>query len=206
MEVQQIVATDANVEAVTVPETVEANQPPQPIQTPQNELYAALHEERLRRKQLEERLKEIEAKALPPTPPKPVEHSEEGLAIRTELTSEIKRLESTVEKLSTDLRLKEVLSKHPALRDNLVEFDEYRREYPGLPIDKVAMVFLAEKGALAPRVRRTGLEQPSGGTQQAPVAGMKVDDLRRLRTEDPRKYVKMLRSGQIKLADIQKSS
>jgi hypothetical protein len=175
-----------------------------PIATPQNELYAALSEERARRKELERKLKEAEAKVAEAAPPiAPVQHSDEGLAIKTELTGEIKRLEETIRTLSEDVRLKEVLSKHPVLRENLVEFDEYRKDYPGLPIDKVAMVFLSEKGVLNKVVRRPGLEQPSGGDRQAPPAdSYSADELKRLRTDEPRKYVKMLREGKIKLSDL----
>jgi len=207
MEEDNNVNPDANRAETTTPETGGGEQAPEvdkPIATPQNELYAALQEERLRRKEREKKLKEAEENKPPPPEPAKVEHSEEGLAIKSELQQEIGRLEGVVKNLQGDLKLKDVLSKHPVLNDNLVEFDDYRQGYPGLDLDKVAMVFLTEKGLLAPKVRRVGLEQPQGGTQVAPSTKMTVEELEKLRTDNPRQYIKMLRKGEIKLSEIKR--
>lgn len=180
------------------PEAVEEPPAEKPVQTPSNELYAALQEERARRKEMQrelESLREREKEVAEST-----QHSEEGLRLK----KEIERLEGIVGGLQSDIRLKSVLDKHPALNEHLVEFDEYRQDYPGLPIDKVAMVFLAEKGALQQKVRRVGLEQPTGGPSEPPQAGLTVDDLKRMRTQEPEKYHKMLAKGQIKLSDIKR--
>lgn len=157
--------------------------------TPEANLLAALKEEREQRRHLEERIKQIEASA--PSTPEDEVFSDEGKVLK----SHISTLESELKKLKEDRELESLYSAHPELRDTASEFSEFRIAYPGVPLDKQAKLFLVEKGLVT--TQRKGLERPSGGVKTAPQAEMSEEDLKRLREESPRKYLKLVTEGKI---------
>ena len=50
--------------------------------------------------------------------------------------------------------------------------------------------------------QRMGLEKTTGGNKLPISSGHTIDDIKRLREEQPRKYAQMLREGKIKPDDI----
>lgn len=192
-----------------VPEAkTEAVQPkvtPKGDLTPENRNYAALAEERQIRREAEIRVAELEAqlKNLNASPSKVDEEnlSDEGIT----LSRRIQSLEAELFASKEDQVKKELVAANPALKDNLVEFDAFRLDYPGVAMDKVTKLFLAEKGLVGSEPQRKGLERPSGGAKSAPGPGLSEDDVKRLRETQPRKYIQMLRDGKLNPDDIKAS-
>jgi hypothetical protein len=165
-------ATETTTETVVEPE-VKAGDKTEP-----NLLLKSLHEEREKRRELEKQLelaKEVEITA-------PI--SDEG-----------KYLKKQVDSLQEKIALKEVTEQFPALKDKMSDFDEFRKDYPGVELGKAAKLFLAEKDLLETPKPRLGLEKPSGGGRTAPSAGMTVEEFDKLRSSNYRKYVEILKSG-----------
>lgn len=166
--------------------------------TPETNMLAALHEERKEKmalaeekRRLEEELTKLKASA--PTRPDIEEDifSDEGKILKEHIGS----LESKLKALEEEKELERVYAQHQAIRDAAEEFKSFKVEYPGLPLDKLAKLFLAEKGVKAEN--RKGLEAPTGGAKTAPQPSMSEDDLARLRTESPRKYLQLVQEGKI---------
>ena len=150
-------------------------------QTPPENLYAALAEERRLRKEAEDKLSNLTA-----TPQTDETYSDEGRV----LSDKIKSLEDKIE-------LQELQTKFPELKTLTSEFNEFRKEYPRHKGENVAKLFLSEKGILEPI--RKGLEKPTGGTRTTPSPEMTADDVKRLRETDFRKYTDLLKKGLIKV-------
>lgn len=113
------------------------------------------------------------------------------------LKDKINRLEKALGSFQEGQSLLSLHSKYPAIKDKQEEFDEFRSEYPGMDLDKVAKVFLVDKGLMETQPKRLGLETPTGGNKNAPKQGMSMEDVQRLRTTQPKMYQKMLREGVI---------
>ena len=165
-------------EEVVAPPKVET---PKGSQTPPENLYAALAEERRLRKEAEDKLTNLTA-----TPEADETYSDEGRV----LSNKIKSLEDKIE-------LQELQAKFPELKTLSSEFNEFRKEYPRHKGENVAKLFLTEKGILEPV--RKGLEKPTGGTRTTPSPEMTADDVKRLRETDFRKYTDLLKKGLIKV-------
>ena len=153
--------------------------------TDDRNLFAALEEERRMRRELQEKLKQVQSK-----PEEPSEFSDEGLALKGEIGSVKEQMASLQEQLQME-RLKKL---HPELEGVEEELAEYRKDYPFAPIERVAKLFLAEKGIA---VSRKGLEAPTGGAKTAPATGMSEADVKRLRESNPRRYIQLIRSGKL---------
>ena len=176
-------------EQVPAPEVAVA---PKGSQTPAENLYAALAEERRLRKEAEDQLA-----TLTTTPSTDDVFSDEGRAIQ----SEVDKLKSDIEQMQDQQKLKDLHAIFPALKDKSDEFDEYRKDFPRHKIENVAKLFLTEKGLLDVTPERKGLEQTSGGGHRDPSpSGMTAEDVKLLRETDYRKYTKLLSEG--KLQDI----
>ena len=167
-----------NQENVVVPPI---NETPKGSQTPPENLYAALAEERRLRKEAEDKLTNLTT-----TPQADETYSDEGRV----LSDKIRVLEDKIE-------LQELQTKFPELKTLSNEFTEFRREYPRHKGENVAKLFLSEKGILEPI--RKGLEQPTGGQRVAPSPEMTVDDVSTLRKTNYRKYTDMVKKGLIKV-------
>lgn len=144
-------------------------------------LLKSLHEEREKRRELEQRLLEKEAQ------PEPDAFSDEGKVLKHEIDS-----------LKESIVLKDLQEKHPALKDKSSEFDEFRKDYPGVSLEKVSKLFLVEKDLLE-QPERKGLEKTTGGARNVPPVGMSTEDITQLRTTNFRKYLKLVQEGKIKV-------
>lgn len=173
-----------------VPEKSE--KPEKGTQTPDRNLYAALEEERRLRK---EREKEIESlkQAVPPSNDV---FSDEGLALKREIDA----LKAEVEARKQGEELGRVFTQFPAIQESSEEFEMFRKEYQNVPVEKVAKLFMSEKG-LIPQERK-GLEKTSGGTRQPATSQISVEDVARLRQTNFSKYVQLVAEGKIRSEDI----
>ncbi len=159
--------------------------------TPENNLLAALHEERVEKQKLAERIKQLEA-SMSSTKPDDEIFSDEGKLLQGSISS----LELKIKELEQEKELDHILSKHPEIKDVSDEFKTFRTSYPGVSLEDQAQLFLVKKG-IHPGLARKGLEQGSGGVKTAPPAAMSDDDLKRLREESPRKYLQLVSEGKI---------
>lgn len=162
--------------------------------TPEPNLLAALHEERAARKELEDRLKRLETPA-----PEPVVEdvfSDEGKTLKTH----IEKLNGELSSLKDKMELENIVSQHPELKEHSEEFNTYRAGYPGVSLEKAAKLFLHDKGLIG--TERKGLERPSGGSKAPSPSGFDESDVKRMREENPRRYLKMVTEGKLKAEDI----
>ncbi len=161
-------------------ETVEESPDQAGSKTDSALLLKSLQEEREKRRELEQILAEKQ------TVPEPDIFSDEGKILKDEISQ-----------LKESIALKELKDKFPALKDKSSEFDEFRKEYPSVPLEKVSKLFLAEKDLLDTTPERKGLEKQSGGGRTVPQAGMSVDDISKLRQTNFRKYLELTKAGKI---------
>jgi hypothetical protein len=167
---------------------------PKGSQTPETQLYAALRETRQKVKALEGELTALRSQRQE-APAFDGEHSEEGKILKAEIDS-LKEKLTGYEQRS---QMAEVLASNPLLRGEETAFAAFAEEYPGVPLSKLARLYLAERGvpeAGAPKP--TGLERPSGGGEKpADPRAMTGEEIQNLRENHPRKYAEMLRKGKI---------
>ena len=159
-------------------------------QTPPENLYAALADERRLRKEAEDKLNHIETTNLS----EPDVVSDEALILKGHIDS----LSSEVVQMREEKALEKLCDQYPVLKENMDKFNEFRKaEHPTAKIESVAKLYLAENGLL--EGRRVGLENPTGG-DRAPVAdGMSPEDVANLRKNNWRKYQDMVSKGLIKM-------
>lgn len=155
--------------------------------TPERNLYAALEEERRMRREMQEELKKLKDSKVET---QPEEFSDEGRVLKGEVDS----LREEVSTLKEREMLAGIYSLYPAISEAKAEFDDFRKDYVGFPLERVARVFLAEKGLDIEK--RKGLEVPTGGSR-APASDMTEEDLKRLRVNNPRRYLKLIQEGKI---------
>ena len=188
--VSENVQTQAPVAVATEVHTETATPAPG-SQTPEANLYAALQEERQKRKELEQQLLEANTSVLPDTDEV---YSDEGKVLKTEIDS----LRSTITKLEDERNLERLVGQFPALKDFRGEFDSFRQEYPRHKLENVAKLFLSEKGLLGGE-SRIGLETTTGGDKQPQKSGLTVDEIADMRKNDSRKYQQYLMEGKIQV-------
>ena len=193
MEVPKGVLPDSP--QVTVEETIEEViaqeevKPTQPIEkgtkTPEANLYAALEEERRKRK-------ELEAQLLSSEPQVSEAFSDEGKL----LEKKILQMNEELKTLKNERVLSSLHNQYPQLRDLSDEFNSFKSEFPASKMESVAKLFLLEKGLLD--TPRKGLEKTTSGGQ-APVSdGLTAEEIADLRRNNHRKYSEMLLAGKIK--------
>ena len=162
---------------------------PKGSQTPSENLYAALAEERRLRKEAEDKLTNINT-----TIPSDEAYSDEGRVLKTQIST----LEEKISRIEEEKNLEKLYNQYPLLREKSAEFSEFRMtEHPRAKIESVAKLYLVENGLLEPK--RVGLEKPTGGTKTPPTSGMAVEDIKRLRETNFKKYQDMILKGQIKI-------
>lgn len=188
-------SSQAETEEVTEVITPEVVVPTKPIEvkgtkTPEANLYAALEEERRKRKELEEKLQATSE------PQVSEAFSDEGKLLEKKINS----LQSELVSLKEEKILSSLQSQYPQLRDLSDEFSAFKSEFPASKVESVAKLFLMEKGLLD--TPRKGLErQTTGG--QAPVSdGLTAEEVADLRKNNHRKYQDMLMAGKIKLDEL----
>ena len=178
-----------------VPGTQPTTPLPPGAKTPPENLLAALRDERQKNKELEDKIKDLTTTAPSEIPED--EMSDEGRALKN-LLDETRQ---EVAALKDEKIIGELQAQYPVLKDKATEFDEFRKEYPRHKLENVAKIFVAEHGLLeAPE--RKGLERPTGGPKTPPTSKLSVEEIKRLRETDSRKYTKMLLSGEIRPEDM----
>lgn len=158
--------------------------------TPKNLLLESLHEERAKRKELEDRI------ALLETSNSSDVFSDEGKTLQ----GEIQKLYSQLTEIKTDNAKKDILISHPELKDRWNELEEFRNleDNKGMNLRTATKAFLIEQGLFEPQ--RKGLEKTTGG-QRVPVSQeQSIEDIKTLRETNPKKYEDMLVKGLIKFS------
>lgn len=158
--------------------------------TPPNLLLESLQTEReLRRQALEEK-KRLEEQLL--ALQTDGSYSEEGLRLKSEIDKLREELSQTKEEKALEL----VRTQYPAIKDKADEFTEFRKDYPGIPLEKVAKLFVVEND-LGPVKERKGLERGNTGTRTPTSSKMTPEEVKDLRENNFRKYQKLVREGKI---------
>lgn len=164
--------------------------PPVGSQTPPENLYAALAEERRKNKELEDKLKQQETT----DPFEPEVISDEAKILKGQIDS----LSSKISQLEDEKALEKLMVQYPVLKENLDKFNEFRQvEHPRAKIESVAKIYLAENGLL--ESRRVGLEDPTNGGRAPVSQGMTPEDIANLRKTNWKKYQDLLSKGLIKM-------
>jgi len=164
--------------------------PPVGSQTPQENLYAALAEERRKNKRLEDKLNNMNTTHSF----EPEFVSDEGKILKGELDT----MAAKIRQLEEEKALEKLFVQYPALKENLDKFNEFRlAEHPKAKIESAAKIFLAENGLL--EGRRVGLENPTGGVRTPLKTGMTAEDVSNLRKNNWKKYQEMLSKGLIQI-------
>ncbi len=164
-------------------------------QTPDNKLYAALQEEREKRRSLEARLEALEVHSQPSYPTDTDEvYSDEGKLI----LNQIKERDAKIAALEEKEVLRDLSSQFPELQGKLAEFNEYRRDFPTAKMESAAKLFLMEQGLNQPKPKPKGLEGGSGGPRIPESSGaISAAEIDRIRSTQPRLFIKMVREGKI---------
>lgn len=177
----------------TQPEIVEI-QPVAGSKTDSELLLKSLHEEREKRRILEEELKLAKESTVTVQATDEV-YSDEGLALKKEISS----LNEKIQLIEEEKSLEKLYSQYPLLREKADEFKQYRQaEHPRAKIESVAKLFLSENDLL--ESPRKGLEQPTGGTRTPFTSGMTADDVANLRKNNFREYQRLIKEGKLKIA------
>lgn len=206
------VVEEKEVEEIEVPVPKESQPKPEPegeepvedkapvgAKTPETQLYSKLREEREKRKELERQLQEERAnKSSAPI----VETAVADNAF-PDIDLELKTVKSELAEMRKEKTMDKLMAEHPQLIDKLDEFEEFLEdgENKNIPLQRAAKLFLAENGILnvEKKNQRKGLESPTGGPKTPPSTKMSEDDLKRVRENSPRKYLKLIREGKVDL-------
>lgn len=94
----------------------------------------------------------------------------------------------------------EVLEAHPQLKEAWDDFEKFRadEDNKGMSLKTAAKAFLVEKGLLDKP--RQGLERPTGGDRTPVSSGMSVEDVKKLRENDYKKYRELVKKGIIQVS------
>lgn len=170
--------------------------------TPERNLYGAVSEERQMRREAEKRAEELELrikelertayKQLQPIVQDDEVFSDEGKTLKRTIDTLASQFKSVEEQLSKE----RLFTQYPEIREVSDDFEDFRKEYDGFPLEKVAKLFLAEKGITKSPARK-GLEKANGGNKAPVSSGMSEDELKRMRESNPRKYLKIIKEGKI---------
>lgn len=111
---------------------------------------------------------------------------------------ELETVKSEVADLKAQLQKAEVVERHPEMKDAWDKFEEFRAdpENKGMNMKTAAKAFRIENGLAEPV--RQGLEKQTGGDRVPISQGMSIDEVRKLRENDSRKYLDMVKKGLIK--------
>jgi len=177
-------------ESIEEEEVLEEASPAPGSKTDPALLLRSLKEEREKRRLAEEKARELEETI---SSSETEVYSDEGKA----LLKEIHSLKSELSEIKGDSTKKDVLIAYPELKDKWTEFEEYRQdpENKGMSLKTSAKAFLVENGIFVKP--RKGLEKPTGGDKSPKPTGMTAKDVESLRKNNYRKYLDMLRKGEI---------
>lgn len=109
------------------------------------------------------------------------------------------KIKAELKDIKSKLAKTELLESHPILKESWGDFEKFREDEDnkGMNLKTAAKAFMAEKGLLEPT--RKGLEKPTGGSKTPPSTNMTSEEVKNLRETNYRKYVDMLKKGQIKV-------
>lgn len=200
-EIQEDVIEPSQEEAVQEETETSGEEPvPKGSKTSETQLYSKLKEEREKRRQEQRKREELEEELRLLQTSSATSETGDGVADDEGIRTLTKRLAQLEQKES----MRELMHDFPQLADKRDEFDEFREEEENknIPLRKVAQLFLLEKGLLSGKPARKGLEKPTGGSKAPQPSGVSESDVKRLREQNPRKYIKMIREGKLKAEDI----
>ena len=167
------------------------------VKTPSNELLAALKEERAKRKEVEQKLKTLE------TSSQSFDLDDDALSDEGRvLKRQIETLQGQLGTVTSNLEQERVFAEFPQLKEKASEFDTFKADYPGVPMGKIAKLYLAENDLLNPPRVRKGLERPTGGARVAEPSGTSAAEIDRLMKNEPKKFARMLQNGEIDVDKI----
>jgi len=164
--------------------------------TPETQLYSKLKDERRKRKELEEELRLLKESS---------QTSSEEEEFVTDTDKELHSVKKKLAEIEKKETMREIFSIHPQLTDKKDEFEDFLEEdeNKNISLHRVAKLFLLEKNLLSEqRIERKGLESPTGGSKTPQPTGISEEDVRRIRLNEPKKYLKMIRDGKIKAEEI----
>jgi DNA repair exonuclease SbcCD ATPase subunit len=171
----------------------------EPEQEEEDEESAILKKNRQlfeRAKKAEEKAKELESKI------QSLEESSDDSDYPEENSAELKELRKKLAEIEERSEMDRLYSEYPALQERLDEFDEYRHENTGMPLNIAAKAFLVEKELLGQANERAGLEPARGGAKTPPQSdGMTSDEVRQLRENNYKEYMKLVRSGKLEIKE-----
>ena len=155
--------------------------------------YERMKKEKEARERIEQEKKALEAKLAASNADI---YSDEDDGVKSQLAE----LTAKLTAMEEEKQMAEALLKYPAIKDKQEEFDEFREEYPGLSLSKVANLFVVEKD-LFEKPKRKGLES-GGTTRTVPKSGkMTAEDVKRLRENNNKEYLRLLKAGKIDISD-----
>lgn len=109
-------------------------------------------------------------------------------------------IEQKIASLAGEKEFESIITKYPVIKDKIDDFNTFKIDYPGVKLENIAKLFLAEHDLLTEPIKRKGLEKAGGGQRVIPKAGkMSAEDVKRLREENFKEYTKLVRSGKIQL-------
>lgn len=181
-DVKEDVSVSEETESATEIAEEESSESSAGDKTPPNLLLKSLQEEREKRRELE-KLLELKTKV--------VENDET-------FSDEGRLLNQKIDSLNEKIALQELSVNFPQIKDKSSEFNEFRLEYPGVPLEKLAKLFIAENGLIESPETRKGLEKASGGMKTTPSKGLSNDEITDLRINNSKKYYELLKAGKIK--------
>lgn len=164
--------------------------------------YQAMNEEREKRKKLEDRLEKLEEEIRSSTTPE--DENYDDLDDTNNLKKEVSSLKEEVVSMKESFAKERLQQQYSWLQDKWEDVEEFRKEYPRTALDKVVKLFALEHDLLgnSNQPQRQGLEKPTAGTKVPQSSGFSKEDVQRLREDNPRKYIDMIRSGKLKAEDI----
>jgi hypothetical protein len=174
-------------EAEDAPQVLQNDKPPKGFVP-----YQALDEERRKRKELETQLKNIQITSV--SSEIPAESlSDEGRLLQNKIEEQNKKIAMMIEEQNKE----RLFNKYPVLLDKEDEFNDFKLQYPGVPTDKVAKLFLSERNLLENKPPRKGLERPTSGPKSQREEVLTTQDVDRYMKGDEKKLQKMIMSGQL---------
>lgn len=174
--------------------------------TPPNELLSSLQIEREKRRIVEEKNRLLEDRINSNSSPSFDEGEEEEDPLLSDegktLKKEITEVRSKVSNIERGAEKEKVFGMYPQIKEKEAEFNEYRDklENLGMPLATAAKAFLAENDLL-PSPRK-GLEKTTGGDKQTPPpTGMTASEVKDLRSNNYKEYVRLIAEDKLKIID-----
>lgn len=163
--------------------------------TPDNHMFAALKEEREKRQALEARLEALESYPQSSILPDTSEaYSDEGRMILAKLAERDAKIAALEEREKSRV----LMAKYPSLQGREEEFDVYRKDFPAHKMEIAVKSFLHENGLIeATKPARKGLESSSAGPKTSEPQGFTAEEIDRIRSTQPRLFIKLIRDGAI---------